>query len=483
MKFRDLILTSRYILLCVFGVAGLSFVLTTAANANVDEQSNAAPNFTKGDVMVFIGDSITHGGSYHKDIFLFHATRYPNKPFKYYNAGISGDTAHGTLKRLEQDVLLHNPTKASIMLGMNDVGSWLYANQANTKQEKLDQAKQQKTIRDKYLHNMRSLVENLKSKNVDVTILTPSIYDQTAKVKVFNNVGRNDELAVYGQALKTMAPKYNAGIVDFQTPLLNINHKWQFKDPSASIIGEDRVHPGEQGHFVMAYSYLKAQGLAQNKVADFQFNVGDPNNYKMDNCEQDGDLVVSQTSLSFYCKPLSLPYPLNSEQAALSADISFQKEMNKMPFKVSGLKVGYYKLSIDGTVVGEYSHKQLLGGLDLSANKLTPMYQQALNVKQLNDQRAKTSGNIRNIQHVRFTMLSKYPETDLSNETIVKQVLSKHLDKSIGKPWHSYLKGVVASYFEFVKDEQKLRKEVDALFSQIYQVNQTKTLHWKLEKI
>lgn len=80
-------------------------------------------------------------------------------------------------------------------------------------------------------------------------------------------------------------------------------------------------------------------------------------------------------------------------------------------------------------------------------------------------------------------MLSKYPETDLSNETIVRDVLSKHLDNSIGKPWHGYLKGVVATYLEAVQDEDKLRQQVDALFSDIYQVNKTQTLHWKLEKL
>ncbi|MCF2947099.1 SGNH/GDSL hydrolase family protein [Paraglaciecola aquimarina] len=443
----------------------------------------AVPDFEKDDVMVFVGDSITHGGSYHKDIFLFHATRFPNKPFKYYNAGISGDTAQGTIKRFSQDVALHKPTKASIMLGMNDVGGWLYQTTPTNKLQKDKLLQEQKLVREKYLTNMQALIDSFKTINSKVTLITPSIYDQTAKVTTPNNPGRNDELANYGTHLSYLAAINNTALVDFQGPMLHVNRKWQQQNPSSSIVSNDRVHPGEQGHFLMAYSFLKAQGMQDSHVAKFQFNAEDNKDFTAYNCALDAEPVVNTTSVVFSCKTLALPFPLNSEQEFLLLDISFQQEMNQMPFQVTGLKAGDYSLSIGGVLVGKYTHKQLLKGIDLGANKLTPMYKRALKVKELNDLRAQTSGKVRNIQHVKFTMLSKYPETDLSNETIVKQVLVKHLDKSIGKPWHSYLQGVVSSYLEFAKDETQLRKNIDALFNEIYQINQSKTLQWKLEKI
>ena len=76
--------------------------------------------------VVFIGDSITHGGTYHKNIALFHATRFPHKRIDYINAGISGDTVKGTLLRFDRDIAVHQPDVATIMLGMNDVGRYLY---------------------------------------------------------------------------------------------------------------------------------------------------------------------------------------------------------------------------------------------------------------------------------------------------------------------------------------------------------------------
>ena len=70
-------------------LCALLLTLTTWVEAGV-------PKFEKGDRVVFIGDSITHGGSYHPNIYLFYATRFPDAQFAAYNCGIAGDTAPGT---------------------------------------------------------------------------------------------------------------------------------------------------------------------------------------------------------------------------------------------------------------------------------------------------------------------------------------------------------------------------------------------------
>ncbi len=82
--------------------------------------------FNDGDTVVLIGDSITHGGTFHTFLQLFTATQFPNKTINYYNCGVSGDNAIGTIDRLEKDILTHNPSHAIIMLGMNDIGLWKY---------------------------------------------------------------------------------------------------------------------------------------------------------------------------------------------------------------------------------------------------------------------------------------------------------------------------------------------------------------------
>ena len=88
--------------------------------------ASAAQPFASGDTVALVGDSITHGGAYPDYLYLFYATRFPQRKITFFNCGISGDTADGTLKRLDGDVLSHKPMVATLMLGMNDVSRNLY---------------------------------------------------------------------------------------------------------------------------------------------------------------------------------------------------------------------------------------------------------------------------------------------------------------------------------------------------------------------
>lgn len=51
-----------------------------------------------------MGDSITHGGGYMRNITLFYATRYPEDFLNFYNLGISGDTVKHVNKRMKSDI-------------------------------------------------------------------------------------------------------------------------------------------------------------------------------------------------------------------------------------------------------------------------------------------------------------------------------------------------------------------------------------------
>jgi len=61
-------------------------------------QAQNLPKFKDGDKICFIGNSITHGGTYHTFLQFYMATRFPNVKLEFYNAGISGDVADGMNK-------------------------------------------------------------------------------------------------------------------------------------------------------------------------------------------------------------------------------------------------------------------------------------------------------------------------------------------------------------------------------------------------
>ena len=72
----------------------LLFLVCTCCNSLCAQ--SAIPPFKKGERVVFVGNSITHGGHYHSFVWLYYMTRFPNKPITIMNAGIG--RVHGILK-------------------------------------------------------------------------------------------------------------------------------------------------------------------------------------------------------------------------------------------------------------------------------------------------------------------------------------------------------------------------------------------------
>jgi len=66
-----------------------------------------------GDVVCFVGDSITHDGLYHKILSDVVTLRDPARRVRWVNAGISGDSAGGAVGRFDRDVAPHRPRTRS----------------------------------------------------------------------------------------------------------------------------------------------------------------------------------------------------------------------------------------------------------------------------------------------------------------------------------------------------------------------------------
>ncbi|MEU4392853.1 SGNH/GDSL hydrolase family protein [Kribbella sp. NPDC023855] len=87
-----------------------------------------------GSVVMFQGDSITHGGRGstddpnhvlgHSYPFLIAAeagARHPSLGWRFVNRGVSGDTVADLSARWQEDALEHRPDVLSILVGVNDV--------------------------------------------------------------------------------------------------------------------------------------------------------------------------------------------------------------------------------------------------------------------------------------------------------------------------------------------------------------------------
>ncbi|MEI6715350.1 MAG: SGNH/GDSL hydrolase family protein [Verrucomicrobiota bacterium] len=359
----------------VLAVSGEATVLASPLT-----ETKAQP-FREGEQVAFVGDSITHSGFYHDYVYLYYATRFPGRKVSFYNCGISGDTAAGALRRVNGDILRHKPTVATIMLGMNDVNRGLY-DEGNSA---LDLPKKREAALQSHFDNMRKLVERLSSEQVRLIFMTPSLYDQTTKLERLNSPGVNDALVLCGENARKLAAEFKGQVIDFNEPMAGINKTLQQADPTATIIGADRIHPGEKGHLIMAYLFLKAQNAPQF-VADMTIDA------------------KGQTEVQFTEQEKALPFPVSLAAAPALKLVPFMKELNQERLRVTNLPEASFDLLIDGERVASFTATELSKGVNLAELSNTPQIKQAQDVAKLDAKRHEIAKRLRTIDYVEWKM-------------------------------------------------------------------------------
>jgi lysophospholipase L1-like esterase len=346
-------------------------------------------NVKKNATWCAVGDSITHGGDYTKYIYLFYATRFPQDRFSYYNGGIGGDTAHGTLTRMDYDVLAHKPTMATVMLGMNDV--WCENNNYIKKGD--------------YIKNVEKIIDLLENQDCSVILFTPSIYDDTAKSPIALDPLRNG-LSKYADDVVALAEKRKIPVVDAHSFMKDFTGKMQVSDSEFSLIGVDRVHPKESGHLMMAYLFLKNQ-VKTSVVSEFHFDAKSDKILLQNHCEI-SNLKKSDGKISFSMLEYALPFPLDGLDKQILGLLPFVSELDREIFQITGLKDKKYDLLIDNIPVGSFDSREFAAGINLATISNTPQNNQAKHVAALNQERHSLTSDQRFIEMIEYGVLKKH---------------------------------------------------------------------------
>ena len=439
--------------------------------------AQAVPQFKDGDRVCFIGDSITHGGSYHSNVYLYYLTRFPDREFRVWNKGISGNQASHVMERLETDIASELPTVSTLMLGMNDIGRWLYGADKTDATSLQNQAGQLNA----YYANMEKVVAQLDGIGSEVVFITPSIYDQTAELERANNYGANDALGQCADFIKEAATERGQAYVDFYHAMLRINADLQRENPSATIVGKDRVHPDwDPGHFIMADQFLKAQAVPQlvSKV------VLDARRGKVLAAEQArvSKIKSQRGSFAFTVLEAALPFPKTESIAKGLSLVPFEKEMNQQILSIQGLPDGDYTLMIDGSAVGTWSAEAFKDGINLAPLEATPQYQQALNVKALNDERVRQDSRLRAAALVYYGSGLFRSYVDPDDTAAVQAVLDARLKTFEGELWYGYMKQQYDRYLPIKSDEAVILETLESLHEELYRANQPVAHRYQLTR-
>ena len=348
--------------------------------------AQSIPVFKEGERVAFVGNSITCGGRYHAYIWLYYMTHFPDMRIDIFNEGIGGDVVQQMSQRMDK-VFDHRPTMVTLTFGMNDVGYMDFTLPGND------------TIGERNvktsLYNYQETEKILKKHpHVKKVLIGSSPYDETSRMNRVPFPGKNGLIANISDYLAQDATKNKWSYVDFNEPMVAINKREQLFDSAFTLCGRDRIHPSTDGHLVMAYLFLKAQGLAGKPVSDISIDAARKVTTKAVNCTV-SELTVSAQHISFTYLAKSLPFPIDSSyydnelhnQADGLKVIPFMEEMNHEGLTVAGLQDGYYLLKIGGREIARFTAYQLSRGINLASYGNTPQYEQAQKIARLNEQR------------------------------------------------------------------------------------------------
>lgn len=440
-------------------------IIVTLSTTSMAQVQPLAP-FHPGERACFVGNSITEGGYYESYIWLYYMLHFPNSRITVYNCGIGGDRAQNILGRLDADVFAKKPTTICMSFGMNDSGyfEYLSGNSDSTGKEK---ARQSKLYFDTIAQKLKACTTAKK------IMITSPLYDETMKNPKNYFPGKSKSMNIMAAFQEKAAQDYHWGFVDFLHPMTEITLREQRRDSAFTLTSNDRIHPGNAGHFVMAWLFLKQQGLEGKPVADIAINAATQKVQRSVNCQL-SSLSVAPGNIQVDYLANSLPFPQDTisrmwENPQRQADalkvIPFTEEMNREMLFVSGLGNSNYSVTIDGKPIGQWTGEQLGAGINLALLN-TPQIEQAMAVLWLNEERMALESKLRQYYWLQFNYLKDIGLQFNDNKVAMDSVASRSSrDWFVGSKKDNYR----AARYEAVR--AAWQKEMDLLTDEIYKIN------------
>jgi lysophospholipase L1-like esterase len=450
-------------------------ILTAGITANAQIQP-----FKTGDRIAFVGNSITEQGYYESYIWLYYMLHFPHRRITIFNRGIGGDVAKQMYERFDDDVLPADPTVICLTFGMNDTGyyEFLAGNADSTANVRVSQSH----------HYFELLEQKLKAlQNVRKIMIAGSLYDETVKIKGNYFPGKSKYMEKIVDFQQQAVKDNHWGWVDFFHPMTTITLQQQKTDSAFTLTGNDRIHPGNSGHFVMAWLFLQAQGLDTLPVADMSIDAGRLHADREANCRITNLTASATTGIRFDYLANSLPFPVDTvarlwgnphRQSEAIGLIPFYNSFNREILRVTGLNTGNYELTIDNRPIAQYTAADLGQGINLAKLTNTPEYEQAMSVLQLNEDRMALESKLRAYYWLQFDYLR-----DLGLKFKDSEAAMDSVNTASSKNWAVASKRDNYRAARYPAVRAAWQKEMDLLINEIYSINQPHTHLVEIKKI
>ncbi|TFF37653.1 SGNH/GDSL hydrolase family protein [Mucilaginibacter psychrotolerans] len=144
-------------------------------------------------VVVSAGDSITQA-TFSSDYLSTLRKRLKGQHYEFVNAGQVGDTSEGLLKRIDKDVLAHDPNFITILIGANDARRDI----------------EPKHAIECYRHTIEAIILKIRNKtNAPVALISLAPLGENP------HSSKNKTVEQFNAVLKAIAAKHNLGYLPF----------------------------------------------------------------------------------------------------------------------------------------------------------------------------------------------------------------------------------------------------------------------------
>jgi len=199
-----------------------------------------------GDFVAVCGDSITFQRLYSVFIEDYFIMCQPAKSLRVLQVGKGGEVAQGFLGWMKQKVLSFHPTAATTCFGMND-GGYVAFDPAHAAL---------------YRTSQKEIVQTFKKSGVRLIVLgSPGCVDSfTYRNSPEQAVIYNKTLGQFKEIDRQIAKEEGIAFANVHDLMMEVMAKAKAKYGKTYPLAADGVHPGPNGHLVMAYAFLKALG-------------------------------------------------------------------------------------------------------------------------------------------------------------------------------------------------------------------------------
>lgn len=322
------------------------------------DAKKAGLQLQEGDVVALCGDSITSSGMYPRFVEVYQLLCGPKMKVGFVNCGRWGENAGDFPKSWDRDFVAAKPTVVTICYGMN-IG------RGGSPLKEPTLAGEAKAL--------KAIIEKFKAGGGRTVILgSPGCVDTNFH---HNPDGANISLGQLRDNARKLAEETKSIFADVHTPMMEVMAKAQkkFGKEYAFAGGKgDGLHPGQAGHLVMAWVYLKALGY-DGAIGTLTLELD-----KGQARASDGHKILSfkggvaevESTRSPFCFLGDAKNPKNDTNANSTRSVMdlfpFNDDLNRLMFIVRGAKSKKLKI-VWGSQVKEFDAIALEKGINLAA--------------------------------------------------------------------------------------------------------------------